>query len=89
MLITKKYINRRTLLRGIGATVGLPFLEAMVSAMPSTRTPSLEKTPIRLACVEMVHGSAGATNWGATQNMWSPVKAGGNFDLSPSSLQPL
>ena len=32
MFITKKSISRRTVLRGMGATIALPFLEAMVPA---------------------------------------------------------
>ena len=32
MFITKKHISRRTVLRGMGATVALPFLDAMVPA---------------------------------------------------------
>ena len=33
MIIAKKSLPRRTLLRGIGATIGLPLLDAMVPAM--------------------------------------------------------
>jgi hypothetical protein len=32
MLILKKHLSRRTVLRGMGASVGLPFLTAMVPA---------------------------------------------------------
>ena len=32
MMITKKHLPRRTFLRGIGATLALPLLEAMVPA---------------------------------------------------------
>ncbi len=32
MHITKKHVSRRTVLRGMGATVALPFLDAMVPA---------------------------------------------------------
>ena len=60
MFITKKHISRRTVLRGMGAIVALPFLEAMVPAMtPLRRTAASPKT--RLACIEIVHGSAGST----------------------------
>jgi hypothetical protein len=37
----------------------------------------------------MVHGSAGATKFGAEKNMWSPAQVGRNFDLTPSSLSAL
>jgi hypothetical protein len=43
----------------------------------------------RLVAIEMVHGSAGATQIGLAKNMWSPAAAGRSFDLSPSSLSPL
>jgi hypothetical protein len=87
MFITQKHLARRTVLRGLGATVALPFLEAMVPA----RT-ALAKTAagrVRLACIEMVHGSAGATAIGLQKHMWSPAATGRDFDLSPTSLMPL
>jgi hypothetical protein len=84
MFITKKHISRRTMLQGMGATVALPFMESMLPAM----TPQA-KPPVRMACIEMVHGSAGAVKIGAEKNMWSPVAAGRDFDLAPSSLLPL
>ena len=88
MFITQKHLSRRSALKGIGATVALPFLEAMVPA----RT-ALAKTAaaprVRLAAFEMVHGSAGATVVGLQKNMWSPAATGKAFDLSPSSLAPL
>ena len=88
MFITQMHLSRRSALKGIGATVALPFLEAMVPA----RT-ALAKTAaaprVRLAAFEMVHGSAGATVVGLQKNMWSPAATGKAFDLSPSSLAPL
>jgi len=85
MFITKKAISRRTVLRSMGATVALPFLESMLPAM----TPQTKKPPLRLACLEMVHGAAGCTRYGEQKNMWSPAAAGRDFDLAPSSLLPL
>ena len=32
MFITKKHLSRRTVLRGVGATIALPLLDAMVPA---------------------------------------------------------
>ena len=41
MIITKKAMPRRTFLRGMGATMALPLLEAMVpAATPLARTPA-------------------------------------------------
>ena len=33
MIVTKKAISRRTILRGMGATVALPLLDAMIPAL--------------------------------------------------------
>jgi hypothetical protein len=48
---------------------------------------SLDRT--RLVCIEMVHGSAGSSDWGASQHLWSPAETGRAFDLAPSALSPL
>ncbi|MBI4472359.1 MAG: DUF1552 domain-containing protein [Acidobacteria bacterium] len=85
MFITKKHMSRRTVLKGMGATVALPFLESMLPAM----SPQANKAPVRVACIEMVHGSAGSVKVGGEKFMWSPEKAGRDFDLTPSSLLPL
>ena len=86
MYITNKHMSRRTVLRSMGATVALPFLEAMVPARSWAASTS---TPSRLVCIEMVHGAAGSTKIGIEQNMWAPAAVGSEFDLSPSSLKPL
>ena len=90
-IITGKHLERRTFLRGVGATVALPFLDAMVPAGRTWRTwksSSAIDRP-RLVCIEMVHGAAGCNEWGATQNLWSPSAVGRAFDLSPTALAPL
>jgi hypothetical protein len=87
MFITQKHISRRTVLKGMGVTVALPFLEAMVPAR--TVFAKAAPTRIRLACIEMVHGSAGSTVFGIKKNMWAPAAVGREFDLTPSSLLPL
>ena len=84
MFITKKHISRRTILRGMGTAMSLPLLESMLPA----QTP-VKKTPPRLACIEMVHGSAGANVYGASKNLWSPAATGREFDLSPTSMASL
>src|SRR5262252_5757912 len=90
MFITKKHISRRTVLRGAGATLALPLLESMIPAMPSGGAQAQTAKPkTRLACLEMVHGSAGSTKYGIEKNMWAPAQSGQDFDLSPSSLLPL
>jgi hypothetical protein len=87
MFITQKHLSRRTVLKGMGVTMSLPFLEAMLPARTAYARTTAGKT--RLACIEMVHGSAGATAIGLQKNMWSPAAVGTGFDLSPSSLAPL
>ena len=88
MFITQKHLSRRTALKGLGVTVALPLLEAMVPARTAlAQTAAGGK--IRLAAIEMVHGSAGATVIGLQKNLWSPAATGRGFDLTPSSLAPL
>jgi hypothetical protein len=87
MFITRKHLSRRTALRGMGVTMALPFLEAMLPAGKALAQAS--KGRIRLAAIEMVHGSAGATVIGAQKHLWSPAATGTAFDLSPSALAPL
>src|SRR5688572_29365763 len=85
MFITKKHLSRRTMLRGMGAAISLPFLESMVPAM--TQTPA--KPKVRLVCIENVHGSAGATKIGTEKHLWAPAGEGREFDLSKGNLAPL
>ena len=33
MIVTKKHLSRRTVLRGLGATLALPLLDGMVPAL--------------------------------------------------------
>ena len=87
--ITGKHIERRTFLRGMGATVALPFLDAMVPAGRLQSQIMADITPTRLVTIEMVHGAAGCNEWGASQHLWSPEETGRDFDLNPSSLSPL
>ncbi|MGI9625899.1 MAG: DUF1552 domain-containing protein [Longimicrobiales bacterium] len=79
---------RRTFLRGVGASISLPFLDAMVPA-GRLYASDTEADPTRLVAIEMVHGAAGSNEWGATQNYWAPAEVGRDFDLSPSALSPL
>jgi hypothetical protein len=88
MFISKKQLSRRAVLRGLGATVALPLLDAMVPA-GTAFAKSVVAPKTRLACIEMVHGAAGSTKIGIEKNMWSPAAAGRAFDLTPSALSPL
>ena len=87
MFITKKHISRRTVLRGMGAMVSLPFLEAMVPAQtPLSRTAASPRS--RLACIEVVHGDAGSTQYGTEKNLRMPAKEGSDFEFT-RILKPL
>ena len=88
MMITKKHISRRTVLRGLGVTVALPLLDAMSpAATVLAKTAAAKK--VRLSAIEMVHGSAGSTVFGASKNFWAPGAVGTGFDLSPGALSTL
>jgi len=90
MFITKKHLSRRTILRGFGISLALPFLDSMVPARTLlSRTAAVPRA--RLAAIEMVHGAAGSTAIGRARNYWSPVQDGANFEFTPTlkSLEPL
>jgi hypothetical protein len=86
--LTGKHLPRRTFLQGAGASVALPLLDAMLPAgVHRSRTVAADRT--RLIAIENSHGCAGATAWGRTQTLWSPVRTGRDFDLGPTSISPL
>ncbi len=91
MYITQKAMPRRTVLRGLGATVALPLMDAMVPAGTALAKAAVNTNvpPKRLVCIEIVHGAAGSSAYGATKNLWAPAATGHDFDLSPTSLSPL
>jgi len=79
MIITRKAISRRTMLRGLGATVALPLLEGMVPAASAlAQTPARAKP--RFGFVYVPHGSI--------MSAWTPLQDGVGFDFSPI-LKPL
>ena len=47
MIITKKTLSRRTVLRGIGASVALPLLDGMVPAFAAVQNSAARPAPIR------------------------------------------
>jgi hypothetical protein len=83
--ITHKHLHRRTVLKGLGATIALPLLDAMV---PAVRAAAADRK-LRLVAMEMVHGAAGSTAYGMEKNLWAPAATGSAFDLSPTALSPL
>jgi hypothetical protein len=71
MFISGISLPRRTFLRGMGAAVGVPFLEAMLPAFKATAAPA---TP-RFGAVFVPNG--------AIVEQWIPQTTGTNFDLPP------
>ena len=91
--MTGKHMPRRTFLRGaMGATVALPFLDAMVAAKAVGARGAAAAERTRLICVEEVHGLAGCNKWGASKFLFAPEQTGSNFTILPdsalSSLEP-
>ena len=79
MFITKKYIPRRSFLRGVGVTLALPLLDSMLPAQtPLARTAANPKT--RFTGIFVPHGMA--------PGYWIPNKEGTGFDL-PMIMKPL
>jgi Protein of unknown function (DUF1552) len=66
MFISKMHLDRRTFLRGMGATIALPFLDAMVPAR--TALAATAQAVPRLAFVYFPHG--------AVMREWTPETAG-------------
>jgi hypothetical protein len=90
MFITKKHISRRAVLKGMGVTVALPLLDAMVPARAIARgVDAASAKKLRFVAMEMVHGAAGSTAIGVKKNLWAPAGVGRDFDLSATSLSSL
>src|SRR5688572_6839972 len=85
--IRKKYLPRRTVLKGMGVAIGLPILDAMTPAIAAAQASAPRRR--RLVAMEMVHGAAGSTAFGQQKNLWAPAAIGSAFDLGPTSLAPL
>jgi hypothetical protein len=75
MVITRKAIPRRTFLRGTGAALALPVLDAMTPALAAET-----KRPIRMSFIEVPNG--------IMMNKWTPAAEGAGFELTPI-LEPL
>ncbi len=74
MFITNLSLPRRTFLRGMGAMVALPFLEAMTPAL-SARAGSSSTAPKRFGAIYVPHGS--------THDQWVPRAVGTGFEFTP------
>ncbi len=78
-ILTGKSMSRRTLLRGLGATVALPFLDAMIPAAGRGQSPI--KRPNRFQAVYVPNGMA--------MQYWTPSGQAGNFQADKSFEEPL
>ena len=74
MLVTKKAISRRTVLRGVGAAVGLPLLDAMIPAFATAAT-----TPATARRLGVVYHPNGVI-----YDKWLPTGTGADFEFSPT-----
>jgi hypothetical protein len=79
MYITRKSISRRTVLRGAGAAISLPLLDAMIPAATALAETAAKPTP-RMGFVYFPHG--------AIMKAWSPAETGADYTMSPI-LKPL
>ena len=75
MFITKISLPRRTFLRGVGVTVALPLLDAMVPAATALAQTAAKRPP-RFGFIYVPHGADMAS--------WTPATAGTDFELSPT-----
>src|SRR5262249_17439179 len=76
MIITNKHLSRRTVLKGMGASLALPMLDAMTPALAAASP----KPPVRLAFVYVPNG--------IVMEDWTPKAVGREFELT-RILKPL
>jgi hypothetical protein len=79
MFLTKKHLDRRTFLRGIGVTLALPLLDSMIPARTMLAQTAAKRTA-RLGFVYVPHG--------AIMDKWTPATEGAGFEFTPI-LKPL
>lgn len=91
MFITRKHLSRRTMLRGIGASIGLPLLSAMIPA--GVARAAQAATPRRMAFIYIPHGAILSTSAipltglarevgnNEQQDRWTPNGVGRDFEL--------
>ncbi len=82
MFLTKKHLSRRTVLKGAGASIALPLLDAMIPAGTALANTAAVPKP-RMGFIYFPHG--------AVQQFWTPTTTGADFELSPilKPLQPV
>src|SRR5688572_19738020 len=89
-ILTGRHIERRTFLRGAGAALALPFLDAMVPAGRHWSKVSAAIGQTRLVCIEESHGLPGCNAWGAERFLFAPEQLGKNYTMvADNALKPL
>lgn len=91
-LLTQKALHRRTFLKGLSATIALPYLDAMDPAgrLLGKVSGAAAAGRQRFVAIESVHGAAGSSAWGASKYLWAPEGVGRQFQLAPeNALSPL
>ncbi len=78
MFITKKHLDRRTVLRGMGAAISLPLLDAMIPASTALAKTAAKPAP-RMSFIYFPHG--------AVMDHWTPKTTGSEFEI-PEILKP-
>ena len=77
--ITKKHVSRRSLLRGAGAALALPFLDSMVPALKAARE-TASNAPVRMGFVYTPNG--------IIPGAWTPTAEGAGFEFM-RSMKPI
>ena len=85
MFISKMALPRRTFLRGMGVTLALPLLDAMLPAATALAQ-SPAKPVQRIGFVFVPHGAN--QDWAPVGERWKPPTSGANFEFGPI-LKPL
>jgi hypothetical protein len=78
MYLQKLHLSRRAVLKGVGATLALPFLDAMVPALTAQARTAVARK--RLACIYVPHG--------VILDQWTPATSGADFEFK-TILKPI
>ena len=73
--LTRKAVPRRTMLKGMGASVALPLLDSMMPAL-SAQASGSKQAPMRLGFVYAAHG--------VIHSEWKPRQTGRQYELPPN-----
>src|SRR3569833_718393 len=71
--ITRKHLSRRTVLRGMGVSIALPLLDAMIPASTALANTAASPSP-RMGFINIPHG--------AIMNRWAPAQTGKDYEIT-------